>query len=97
MLSNWKVIYGEFIAKQTMTCLALNTYFVVKTVCRSFLQPLTKNQQQHSTPNTMHRSIDGHSPCNLIILSIDYSNKFTTNVLLTIEHMALFVVKAIHI
>jgi len=46
---------------------------------------------------SMHRSIDGHKPCNLFILTKDYSKKFTTNKLLTIEHMAMFVVKSIHI
>jgi len=33
----------------------------------------------------------------MFILTIDYSNNFTTNKVLTIEHMAMFVVKSIHI
>jgi len=44
----------------------------------------------------MHRSIDDHTPYNLI-LTIDYSKNFTTMPLLTKEHIAMFVVKPIHI
>jgi len=44
-------------------------------------------------------SINGHNPYNLFILTIDYSKNFTTVKLLTVtvEHMAMFVVKYIHI
>ena len=45
----------------------------------------------------MHRSIAGYTPCYLFILTIDYSKNFTTMLLLTIEHMAMFVDKFIHI
>jgi len=48
-------------------------------------------------PRKMHRSIDSHNPCNPFILTIVYSKKLTTSRLLTIEHMAMFVVKSIHI
>ena len=43
----------------------------------------------------MHRSIAGHHPNNLFIFTIDNSKNFTTRLLLTIEHMAIFVVKSI--
>jgi len=46
---------------------------------------------------TMHRSISGHNPYTLFILTVDYSKNFTTMQSLTIEHMALFVVKSIYI
>ena len=45
----------------------------------------------------MHRSIAGHNPYNPFILTIVYSKNLTTSWLLTIEHMAMFVVKSIHI
>jgi len=44
----------------------------------------------------MHRSIAGHIPYNLLILQKNSKN-FTTMKLLTKEHMAIFVVKSIHI
>jgi len=44
----------------------------------------------------MHRSIDDHNPYKqLNIITKDYSKNFTTRWLLTIGHMALFVVKSI--
>ena len=43
----------------------------------------------------MHRSIAGYNPYNLFILTIDYSKNFTTNKVLTIGHMSMFVVKSI--
>jgi len=45
----------------------------------------------------MHRSTAGHNPYNLFILTIVYSKKLPTCYLRTIEHMAMFVVKSIHI
>ena len=45
----------------------------------------------------MHRSIDGHNPCNLQDLTIDYSKNFTTILLLTIDEMSMFVGKTFHI
>jgi len=45
--------------------------------------------------NVMHRSIAGYNPYNLFILTIDYSKNFTTNKVLTIGHMSMFVVKSI--
>jgi len=45
----------------------------------------------------MHRSIAGHNRYNPLILKIGYSKNLTTSWLLTIEHMAMFVVKSIHI
>ena len=45
----------------------------------------------------MHRSIAVHNPYNLFILTIVYSKNLTTSYLLTIEHMAMFVDKSIHI
>jgi len=42
----------------------------------------------------MHKSIDGHNRYNLFNLRIDYIYFFTTIYLLTIEHMAMFVVKS---
>ena len=42
----------------------------------------------------MHRSIAGYNPYNLISLTIYYSKNFTTNKVLTIGHMPLFVVKS---
>ena len=45
----------------------------------------------------MHRSIDGHNPYNLLILTIDNSINFTTEKLLTIESMEIFKVKSIYI
>jgi len=47
--------------------------------------------------NEMHRFIAVHNPYNLFILTIVYSKNLTTSYLLTIEHMAMFVVKSIHI
>ena len=42
------------------------------------------------------RSIGGYNPyINLFIITIDYSKKFTTRLLLTIGHMSMFVVKSI--
>jgi len=46
-------------------------------------------------PKLMHRSIAGYNPYNLFIITIDYSKNFTTRWLLTIGHMAMFVVKSI--
>ena len=46
---------------------------------------------------TRHRYISGHNPYKLFILTIDYSKNFATMQSLTIEHMAMFVVKSIHI
>ena len=43
----------------------------------------------------IHRSIDGHNPYNLLILTIDYSKNLTTSKLLSIGHMTMFVVKSI--
>ena len=43
----------------------------------------------------MHRSIAGYNPYNLFILTIDYSKNFTTNKVLTIGNMSMFVVKSI--
>ena len=43
----------------------------------------------------MHRSIAGYNPYNLFILTIDFSKNFTTNKVLTIGHMSMFVVKSI--
>ena len=45
----------------------------------------------------MHRSIAGYNPYNLFILTKDYSKNFTTNKVLTIGHMLMFVVKSINI
>ena len=45
----------------------------------------------------MHRSIAGYNPYNPFILTIVYSKNLTTSWLQTIEHMAMFVVKSIHI
>jgi len=41
--------------------------------------------------------MSGHNRYNLFILTIYYSKIFTTMKLLTIEHMAMFLVKSIHI
>jgi len=43
----------------------------------------------------MHRSIAGYNPYNLFILTKYYSKNFTTNKLLAIGHMPMFVVKSI--
>jgi len=43
----------------------------------------------------VHRSIAGYNPYDLFILTIDYSKNFTTNKVLTIGHMSMFVVKFI--
>jgi len=45
----------------------------------------------------MHRSTAGHNPYNLFIFTIVYSKNLPTSYLRTIEHMAMFVVKSIHI
>ena len=45
----------------------------------------------------MHRFIDGHNPCNLHDLTIDYSKNFTTILLLTIDEMSMFVINTFHI
>jgi len=45
----------------------------------------------------MHISIADYNPYNLFILTIVYSKNLTTNKLLTIEQMTMFVVKYIHI
>ena len=45
----------------------------------------------------MYRSTAGHNPYNLLILTIVYSKNLPTSYLRTIEHMAMFVVKSIHI
>ena len=47
--------------------------------------------------NEIHRSIAVRNPNNLFILTLVYSKNLTTSYLLTIEHMAMFVVKSIHI
>ena len=47
--------------------------------------------------NAMHRSIAGYNPYYLFILTIVYSKNLTTSWLQTIEHMAMFVGKSIHI
>jgi len=44
---------------------------------------------------SMYRSIAGHYPYNLLILTMDYSKNFTTIMLLTRRHMAMFVVKSV--
>jgi len=49
------------------------------------------------THRSMHRSTAGHNPYNLFILTIVYSKNLPTSYLRTIEHMAMFVVKSIHI
>ena len=43
----------------------------------------------------MHRFTAGFNPYNLFFLTIDYSKNFTTNKVLTIGHMSMFVVKSI--
>ena len=43
----------------------------------------------------MHRSIAGYNPYYLFFLTIDYSKNFTTNKVLAIGHMSMFVVKSI--
>jgi len=43
------------------------------------------------------QSISGHHSYNLFILTIDHSKNFTTIKLLIIEHIAMIVVKSIHI
>jgi len=43
----------------------------------------------------MHRSIAGYDPYNMFILTIDYCTNFTTNKVITIGHMSMFVVKSI--
>jgi len=45
----------------------------------------------------MHRSIAVHNPYNLFILTIVYSKNLTSSYLLTIERMAMFVVKSNYI
>jgi len=45
----------------------------------------------------MHIFIDGQNPYNSFILTIVYSKNLITSWLLKKEHMALFVVKSIHI
>jgi len=45
--------------------------------------------------HSIHRSIAGYNPYNLFILTIDYSKNFTTNKVLTIGRMSMFVVKSI--
>jgi len=47
--------------------------------------------------NRILRTIAGYNPNNQFILPIHFSKNFTTLILLTIEHMAMFVVKSIHI
>jgi len=44
---------------------------------------------------TLHISIAGYNPYILFILTIDYSKNFTTNKVLTIVHMSMFVVTSI--
>ena len=44
---------------------------------------------------SMQRSIADHNPYNMFILTIDFSKNSTKIKLLTIEHMAMFVVKSI--
>jgi len=46
---------------------------------------------------SMHRSSDGHNHYKFFSLPIDYSKNFITRSLQTIEHLAVFVVKSIHI
>ena len=43
----------------------------------------------------MHNSIASHNPYNLINLTKDYSKDLATNMLLTIGHMVICVVKSI--
>ena len=45
----------------------------------------------------MHSSIDGHYPFNLFTQTIYGSRNYTTIKLITIEHIAMFVVKSIQI
>jgi len=45
----------------------------------------------------LHRSTAGHNPYNPYVLTIYYSKNLTTVQMLIIEHMAMFVVKSIHI
>jgi len=45
----------------------------------------------------MHLSTDGYTPYDMFFLTKDYSKNFTTMLLMTIEHMTMFVVKYIHI
>jgi len=45
----------------------------------------------------VRRSIAGHNPFNLFILTIIFSKNFTTKLLLKMEHMPMFVVKSLHI
>ena len=51
----------------------------------------------HCHKDFMNRSIAGYKPLNLFSLTIDYSKNFTTNKVLTIGHMPMFVVKSIAI
>ena len=48
-----------------------------------------------NTLNRIHRSIAVHNPYYIFILTKDYSKNCTTRLLLTIEHIAMFVVKCI--
>jgi len=72
-------------------------------VNNDFLDKNVRTQQQNkanmkSLPEPrMHRSIAGlyDNPYNLYSLTIDYSKNFTTNKVLLIRHMPMFVVKFI--
>jgi len=45
----------------------------------------------------MQKSIVVYHPYNMFALTFHYSKNFTTNVLLTKEHMTMFVIKYCHI
>jgi len=53
-----------------------------------------ENVVQGTRKHTMHRSIDGHYPYNLSVLTKDNRKNFTTRHIITIGHMAMFVVKS---
>jgi len=55
---------------------------------------VTRRQYNYSFA-LMHKSITGYNPYNLFSCTIDYSKNFTTNKVLTIWHMPMFVVKSI--
>jgi len=81
--------------KQTNTCVKClyivprSLYVVSVYICLWFHRP---EICQPWFLNLMHRSIAGHNPYNLFVLTIVYSKIFTTRYLLTIGHMAMFVV-----
>ena len=49
------------------------------------------------SPSHAEMATDGHSVYNLLNMPIDNGKTFLTMQLLTIEHMAMFVVKSLHI